>query len=49
MNMEDGMRATAANEVGRDGVQMEINMRCKKIEKEGGLKKNPFPRGGGSQ
>lgn len=47
--MEHGMTATAANEVVRNGVQTEINMKWKKIKKEGGLKKNPFPWGVGSQ
>lgn len=47
MKTDDWMMATAVDEVGRDGVQTEINMRWKKIKKEGGLKINPFLRGKG--
>lgn len=39
------MMATAVDEVGRDGVQTEINMRWKKIKKEGGIKDKSLPAG----
>lgn len=48
--MDDGMMAMVADEVRQDGVQTEINMRWKKIKKEGEIKDKSLPGGvGGSQ